>query len=70
MGLQVDAGTLIGGLGLAATLIAGWVNLNGRIVRLETKADHTDRQYDQIVAALQRIENRLDGKQDRHHPIS
>jgi hypothetical protein len=63
----MDAGTLIGGLGLAASLIAGWVNLNGRIVRLETKADHVDRQFDQIVQQLTRIELKLDGKQDRHH---
>ena len=65
----MDAGTLIGGLGLAASLIAGWVNLNGRIVRLETKADHVDRQFDQIVQQLTRIELKLDGKQDRNqHP--
>ena len=65
----MDAGVLIGGLGLAASLIAGWVNLNGRIVRLETKADHVDQQFAQIVAQLTRIETKLDGKQDRgQHP--
>lgn len=36
-----------------------------RVTRLETQLEHTERQFTQINAALQRIEMKLDTKADR-----
>lgn len=63
----MESSTLIAGVGLLGGIVAVWVQLNERIVRLETKADHVDKQYDQITLQLARIEAKLDGKQDRQH---
>ena len=57
--------TLIGLLTIIGGLIAVWVQLNGRITRLEVEIEHTTRQFGQIMDHLRRIEEKLDGKQDR-----
>ena len=61
---------------LIGSVIGVWVQLNGRLVRLETEnrhvkeridshGHHTDRQFDTIMGHLRRIEDKLDGKADR-----
>jgi hypothetical protein len=52
-------------LAFLGALIGVWVALNSRIVRLEVSIEHSDKQFDQIVAHLRRIEDKLDGKADR-----
>jgi hypothetical protein len=63
----MESSTVIAGIGLLGSIVAVWVQLNERVVRLETKADHVEKQYDQIALQLARIEAKLDGKQDRPH---
>jgi hypothetical protein len=57
--------TVIQLLAFLGALIGVWVALNSRIVRLEVSIEHSDKQFDQIVAHLRRIEDKLDGKADR-----
>lgn len=61
--------TLFTGLFLLGALIGVWVSLNNRIVKTEVRVDiemqHKDRQFDQIMEHLRRIEDKLDGKADR-----
>lgn len=57
--------TIIQAIALVGGLIGVWVTLNSRIVRLEVELSHSEKQFDQIMAAMRRIEEKLDGKQDR-----
>lgn len=57
--------TIIEALAFLGALIGVWVSLNSRIVRLEVQTEHSDKQFDQIMAHLRRIEEKLDGKADR-----
>lgn len=61
----MDIQTIIAVLTFLGVVIGVWVSLNSRIVRLEVEASHSERQYDQIMAHLRRIEEKLDGKADR-----
>lgn len=61
----MDPQTIMQGLAFAGALIGVWVNLNSRIVKLEVEVSHSEKQFDQIMAHLRRIEEKLDGKQDR-----
>lgn len=61
----MPAETVIQLLAFLGALIGVWVALNSRIVRLEVSIEHSDKQFDQIVAHLRRIEDKLDGKADR-----
>lgn len=72
----MDLTTILSSLALLGSVIAVWVQLNGRLVRLETEnrhvkeridthGHHTDKQFDAIMAHLRRIEDKLDGKADR-----
>ena len=57
--------TIIEALAFIGALVGVWVALNGRIVRLEVQLEHSDKQFDQIMSAMRRIEEKLDGKADR-----
>lgn len=57
--------TILQALGYLGALVGVWVALNSRIVRLEVSIEHSDKQFDQIMAHLRRIEDKLDGKADR-----
>lgn len=83
----MDVSTIVSLLALAGSLIGVWVQLNGRVVRLEAEKQHLhkriddvredvdkrfadnqatmNRQFDQIMDHLRRIEDKLDGKADR-----
>lgn len=58
--------TIIEALAFIGALVGVWVALNSRIVRLEVQIEHSDKQFDQIMSHLRRIEEKLDGKADRH----
>ena len=58
--------TIIEALAFIGALVGVWVALNSRIVRLEVQIEHSDKQFDQIMSRLRRIEEKLDGKADRH----
>lgn len=84
----MDVSTIVSLLSLLGGLIGVWVQLNGRVVRLESECNHlhkriddvredvdkrfdqhqatSNRQFDQIMDHLRRIEEKLDGKADRH----
>lgn len=57
--------TIIEALAFIGALVGVWVALNSRIVRLEVQLEHSDKQFDQIMSAMRRIEEKLDGKADR-----
>ena len=40
--------TLLGIISILGGLVAVWVQLNGRITRLEVEIEHTNRQFEQI----------------------
>jgi hypothetical protein len=72
----MDLMSVIATVSMLGSVIAVWVQLNGRLVRLETEnrhvkeridshGHHTDKQFDAIMAHLRRIEDKLDGKADR-----
>lgn len=56
---------IIEALAFVGALVGVWVALNSRIVRLEVQLEHSDKQFDQIMSAMRRIEEKLDGKADR-----
>lgn len=56
---------IIEALAFLGALVGVWVALNSRIVRLEVQLEHSDKQFDQIMSAMRRIEEKLDGKADR-----
>lgn len=57
---------LITALVMVAGCVGVWVQLNGRIVKLEVQVQHNDRQFDAIMSHLRRIEEKLDSKADRN----
>jgi|LakMenEpi03Aug12_release.lakeMendotaPanAssembly.Ray.scaffolds.fasta_scaffold306713_4 hypothetical protein len=72
----MDLMSVIATVSMLGSVIAVWVQLNGRLVRLETEnrhvkeridshGHHTDKQFDAIMSHLRRIEDKLDGKADR-----
>ena len=63
--MVMEAQTIIEGLSLIGGLVGVWVSLNSRIVKLEVELSHSEKQFDQIMSHLRRIEEKLDGKQDR-----
>lgn len=68
--------TIVATASVLGSVVAVWVQLNGRLVKVETENRHakeridhhglhTDKQFDAIMAHLRRIEDKLDGKADR-----
>lgn len=73
---SISVGHLVSIVALCAVFIGGWVALNQRVtaneIRIEEQAARQDRfearisvMLEQIGRSLDRIENRLDEKQDR-----
>lgn len=74
--MTIDLPTLVALLALLGGGIAVWVQVNGRITRLEVQNEHVDdkfahynshvdKQFTQIMERLKSIEDKLDHKQDR-----
>lgn len=72
----MDSVSIVATASLLGSVIAVWVQLNGRLVKVETEnrhakeridhhGHHSDKQFDAIMMHLRRIEDKLDGKADR-----
>lgn len=60
------------GIDTLLTIVAGicgfttiWTQLSNRIAIMETKLQHSDERFSEIMTHLRRIEDKLDNKADR-----